>query len=118
MSGAVDPVPRAVEVVDAPARKKSGEDSSRSHPTLEDVDHLPKFSRRRRSSHNQSHRKVDVHFFDPEGVRELQRTYSRQSQQQSRSQLNVHPNKEDRRSVSTDTTLASQASPFDLEKTL
>lgn len=71
MSGAVDPVPRAVDVVDAPARKKSGEDSSRSHPTLEDVDHLPKFSRRRRSSHNQSHRKVDVHFFDPEGVDRL-----------------------------------------------
>ena len=69
MSDPAVPASGAVDVVNVPTRK-SGEDSS--HPTLEEVEHLPKFGRRRRSTHE--HRKIDLHVFDPEGVDRLLHT--------------------------------------------
>ena len=93
---------------------------SRSAPSSPVVDtHGQPLTRQQSSG---SH--VDIGHFDPEGVMQLRRTLSRQSEQQHPHSPHIaHPPTKDEqgrstRSVSTDTTLASDASPFDFEKTL
>ena len=66
---------------------------------------------------------VDIGFLDPEGVEQLRRTLSRQSENQSHSALHAEQSKAGERqsthSGSTDVTLAGpNDGPFDFEKTL
>ena len=115
---------------------------SASHPTLFNIDitnssqtqpegelqhhhdypHPGSPSRARRNS-NVSH--VDINFFDPDGVGELQRTLSRKDEQEklvrtrTRHREPLHDQEKGRLSVeSSDSTLNDHDEPFDFQKTL
>ena len=66
---------------------------------------------------------VSIDHFDPEGVAQLRRSLSRQSQNRPESLEEEHPShrlsvKRSSNSVATDVTLTSPDGPFDFEKTL
>jgi ATP-binding cassette subfamily G (WHITE) protein 2 (SNQ2) len=111
---------------------------SASHPTLFNIDtttnssqtqpegelhhRAGSLSRPRRNS-NVSH--VDINFFDPDGVGELQRTLSRKDEQEKlvRTRTHhrepLHDHEKGRLSVeSSDETLNDPDEPFDFQKTL
>lgn len=116
---------------------------SASHPTLLNIDTTTNSSRtqpegelhhhhdhsrpespsRPRRNSNVSH--VDINFFDPNGVRELERTLSRKDEQEkivrarTRDREPLHDPEKGRLSVqSSDSTLNVCDEPFDFQKTL
>ena len=77
-------------------------------------------SRLARPRRGSSISRVELNFFDPEGVKELERTLTHQSNSNKSNKSNKsNRGLDSRQSVASDTTLATkEGEPFDLAKTL
>lgn len=109
----VPELPTASEIAEAGVHHRHRSNSTGSTPPISPVvePHNPLTRQQSAGSH------VDIGLFDPEGVMQLRRTLSRQSQQQAHPH-HIDTDAHSSGSVSTDHTLASDSAPFDFEKKL